>query len=300
MPLFHTGGLNSLATPRLHHGGRVVIVSGFDAERALQISSDERITLHMGVPTIFQLWRDAESFARADLSSTRMVLCGGALPAAARRRLSHVRHPLSPGLRLDRGRPQLLLAHAQGRLPQVRLRRLAQLYVQARIINDAGAQLPAGEVGELMLGGPIVTLGYFRNPDATAQAFRGTRWFHTGDLVRCDEEGYHHIVNRKKDMFISGGENVYPAEVELALAALDGMAEDCVIAVSDERWGQVGRAVVVAAAGARLDEKLVLRHLGSRLARYKVPRSVVFTDLLPRNPTGKILRPRVRELFGTG
>jgi fatty-acyl-CoA synthase len=173
-------------------------------------------------------------------------------------------------------------------------------YVRAQVVNDAGAQLPAGEVGELALGGPMVTLGYFRNPEATAQAFRGTRWFHTGDLVRRDDEGYHYIVDRKKDMFISGGENVYPAEVELALATLDGVVESCVVAVPDARWGEVGRAVVVAAPGAKLDGAGVLQHLGGRLARYKIPKSVVFTDALPRNPSGKVLRHKVRERFGSG
>src|SRR5439155_24782171 len=106
-------------------------------------------------------------------------------------------------------------------------------YLCTCIINDAGAPCGPGEVGELTLGGPMVTLGYFRNPEATAQAFRGGAWFHTGDLVRRDDEGYHFIVDRKKDMFISGGENVYPAEVEQALASVDGVAESCVIAVAD-------------------------------------------------------------------
>jgi fatty-acyl-CoA synthase len=172
-------------------------------------------------------------------------------------------------------------------------------YIQAKIVDDAGAQLPPGEVGELALGGPAVTIGYFRDPEATAQAFRGTRWFHTGDLVRSDDEGYHYIVDRKKDMFISGGENVYPAEVELALATLDGIVESCVIGVADARWGEVGRAIVVAAPGSNLDSAAVLGHLGTRLARYKIPKSVVFTDALPRNSTGKILRQRVRERFGS-
>ena len=156
-----------------------------------------------------------------------------------------------------------------------------------------------GEVGGLAHGGPMVTLGYFRNAEATAAAFRGTRFFHTGDLVRRDEEGYHYIVDRKKDMFISGGENIYPAEVELALAQLGGVAESCVIAVADARWGEVGRAVVVVAPGAKLDAPAVLQHLGTRLARYKIPKTVVFTDALPRNSTGKVLRQRVRERFGT-
>jgi fatty-acyl-CoA synthase len=146
----------------------------------------------------------------------------------------------------------------------------------------------------------MVTLGYFRNAAATDEAFRGTAWFHTGDLARRDAEGHYYIVDRKKDMFISGGENVYPAEVELALASLDGIAEACVIGVADPRWGEVGRAVIVLAPGSRRDEADVLARLQGRLARYKIPRSVVFADALPRNPGGKILRHLVRERFGKG
>ena len=145
----------------------------------------------------------------------------------------------------------------------------------------------------------MVTLGYFRNADATAQAFRGTRFFHTGDLVRRDDEGYHYIVDRKKDMFISGGENIYPAEVELALAALSGVAESCVIAVPDARWGEVGRAIVVAAPGAQLEPSAASRSTsapGWRATRSRSPWSSPTRS--PRNSTGKVLRQRVRERFG--
>ncbi len=171
-------------------------------------------------------------------------------------------------------------------------------YLRARLLRDDGSEAAVDEVGELALAGPMVTLGYFRNPAATADAFRGGEWFHTGDLARRDGEGYFYIVDRKKDMFISGGENVYPAEVEQALASLPGIAEVCVIAVADARWGEVGRAVVVAAPGARLDGAALLRQLDGRLARYKIPKSVVLAEALPRNPGGKVLRAEVRARFG--
>lgn len=299
MPMFHTGGLNCLATPLLHNGGRVVIMPAFDAERSLHIAATERVTLHMGVPTIFQMWRDAEAFARVDLSSTRMILCGGApcpLPLIDIYRERGIL--FRQGYGLTEVGPNCFSLTPDDAFRKAGSVGWPNFYVEAKIVNDAGAQLPPGEVGELALGGPMVTLGYFRNAEATAQAFRGTRWFHTGDLVRRDDEGYHYIVDRKKDMFISGGENVYPAEVELALATVDGVAESCVIAVPDARWGEVGRAVVVTAPGASLDGAGVLQQLGTRLARYKIPKSVVFTDALPRNSTGKILRQRVRERFG--
>ncbi|MDB4967406.1 MAG: AMP-dependent synthetase and ligase [Myxococcales bacterium] len=299
MPLFHTGGLNCLATPLLHNGGRVVIMPSFDAERSLQLAAEERITLHMGVPTIFQMWRDAESFSRVDLSSARTILCGGApcpLPLIDAYRERGVL--FRQGYGLTEVGPNCFSLTPEDAFRKSGSVGWPNFYVSTKIVDDAGQPVAPGEVGELALGGPMVTLGYFRNADASAQAFRGTKWFHTGDLVRRDDEGYHYIVDRKKDMFISGGENVYPAEVELALAAVDGVAESCVIAVPDSRWGEVGRAIVVAAPGAALEAGQVLQHLVARLARYKIPKSVVFTDALPRNSTGKVLRQRVRERFG--
>ena len=299
LPLFHTGGLNCVATPLLHHGGRVVILPAFDAERTLAVAAAERITIHMGVPTIFQLWREAPSFGRADLSATRSILVGGA-PSPL---------PLIDAYR-ERG---LLFRQGYGLtevgpncfslVPEDAFRKAGSVgwpnfYVEARIVDEAGSDVGDGTIGELALGGPMVTLGYFRDPAGTSQAFRGTRFFHTGDLVRRDAEGYHTIVDRKKEMFISGGENVYPAEVELAIAGLDGIAEVCVIGVPDERWGEVGRAVVAPRPGVRLEERAVLAFLDGRIARYKIPKSVAFTNALPRNPAGKVIRPTVRERFG--
>jgi len=297
MPLFHTGGLNCLATPILHYGGRVVVMSGFDAERALEYSERERITLHMGVPTIFQMLKDAPSFASRDLSSTRMALCGGApcpleLIEAYRERGVLFRQ----GYGLTEVGPNCFSLTEGDAFRKAGSVGWPNFYLRARIVDDAGHEVAPGENGELALAGPMVTLGYFRNPQATAEAFRGGgEWFHTGDLARRDHEGYHFIVGRKKDMFISGGENVYPAEVELALAGAPGVREACVIGVADARWGEVGRAVVVGSG----DPNAILMHLQQKLAKYKVPKSVVFTDALPRNPGGKILRHLVKERFGS-
>ncbi len=301
LPLFHTGGLNCLATPLLHQGGRVVILPAFDAEQTLAVTAAERITLVMGVPTIFQMWREAPSFARADLSAVRSALVGGApspLPLIDAYRARGVL--FRQGYGLTEVGPNCFSL-----VPDDAFRKAGSIgwpnfYLEARVVDDDGRDVADGAIGELALAGPMVTLGYFRNPDATAQAFRGGRFFHTGDLVRRDDEGYHTVVDRKKEMFISGGENVYPAEIEQALAALDGLAEVCVIGVPDERWGEVGRAVAVRRPGAALETRAVLAFLDGKLARYKIPKSVVFTDALPRNPAGKVVRPTVKERFGRG
>jgi fatty-acyl-CoA synthase len=300
MPLFHTGGLNCLATPLLHHGGKVVVMPGFDAERALQLAAAERVTVQMGVPTIFQMIADAPGFVRAELSATRMALCGGApcpLPLIERYRERGIL--FRQGYGLTEVGPNCFSLVAEDAFRKAGSVGWPNFYVRARIVDDAGYETRAGELGELTLSGPMVTLGYFRNPTATAESLRNG-WFHTGDLARRDDEGYHYIVDRKKDMFISGGENVYPAEVELAISALEGVAEVCVIGVPDAKWGEVGRAVVVAQKGAQLDGAALIDRLKAKLAKYKVPKSVVLADGLPRNPGGKILRNEVRSRFGEG
>jgi fatty-acyl-CoA synthase len=298
MPLFHTGGTNCLATPLFHHGGKVVLMPGFDAERALALSAEEHITLQMGVPTIFQMLLDSPGFRRADLSASRMALCGGAacplpLIEAYRERGISFRQ----GYGLTEVGPNCFSLVADDAFRKAGSVGWPNFYIQAKIVDDAGQPVAPGQVGELALAGPMVTLGYFRNPTATAEVLRDG-WFHTGDLVKRDDEGYHYIVDRKKDMFISGGENVYPAEVELAIGQVPGVREVCVIAVPDARWGEVGRAVVVRAPGAALDDAALIQALDGRLARYKIPKSVAFTDALPRNAGGKILRPEVRVRFG--
>jgi fatty-acyl-CoA synthase len=303
MPLFHTGGMNCLATPILHHGGRVVVMRGFDAERALVLSAEERVTLQMGVPTIFEMMRDAPSFAKVDLSSTRMALCGGApcpLPLIDTYRERGVL--FRQGFGMTEVGPNCFSLTEEDAFRKAGSVGWPNFYLRARVVDDGGNEVGSHVDGELWLSGPMVTIGYFRNQPATDAAFaidgNGDRWFKTGDLVRKDDEGYHFIVGRKKDMFISGGENVYPAEVELAMAALDGVAEVCVIGVPDARWGEVGRAVIVPRPGAPVDGAAILRALDGKLARYKIPKSVVFAEALPRNASGKVLRHEVRAAFG--
>jgi fatty-acyl-CoA synthase len=305
MPLFHTGGMNVLATPLLHHGGRVVVMPAFDAERVLAISAAERVSLQMGVPTIFQLLADAPRFATTDLSATRTAMCGGApcpLPLIERYRERGIL--FRQGYGLTEVGPSVFSLVADDAFRKAGSVGWPNFYVQARVLDEEGREVADDASGELVLGGPAVTLGYFRNPDATAQAFRGDpqrRWFHTGDVCRRDAEGYHYIVDRKKDMFISGGENVYPAEVEQALSQIRGVAEVCVLAVADERWGEVGRAVVVREREIpdnALGAADVLRALDGKLARYKIPKSVVFAVELPRNASGKVVREEVKRRFG--
>ena len=169
--------------------------------------------------------------------------------------------------------------------------------MRLEVMSDDGRILPRGERGEIVLRGGLVMAGYYKNPHATEEA-SAFGWHHTGDIGVIDEDGFVYIVDRWKDMYISGGENVYPAEVENVLYQLGAIAEAAVIAIADPRWGEVGRAVVVRKPGATLSESEVIAHCIANLARYKLPQSVVFTEALPRNATGKVHKPTLRQQFG--
>jgi len=170
------------------------------------------------------------------------------------------------------------------------------MHTEARIVNAAGRDCAPDEVGELWVAGPNITPGYWNRPDATAAAFVG-RWLKTGDAARMDAEGFIYIVDRWKDMYISGGENVYPAEVENVLFQLPQVADAAIIGVPNERWGEVGMAIVVRKSDQALEEGDIIRHCLTKLAKFKVPQSVAFVDVLPRNATGKVLKRELRLQF---
>lgn len=174
----------------------------------------------------------------------------------------------------------------------------ALMHLEARIVDDNMSVVPTGDVGELVIRGPNLLQGYWNRPEATKEAFTGG-WFHTGDLARMDADGELYIVERKKDMFISGGENVYPAEVENMLFGLPQIAEAAVFGIADEKWGEVGRAVVALKEGQNLTGDEIIDHLKERLAKYKIPKSVVFVNQLPRNAAGKVLKTTLREKHGS-
>jgi acyl-CoA synthetase (AMP-forming)/AMP-acid ligase II len=192
--------------------------------------------------------------------------------------------------------PLGLLLSGEMALAKVGSSGLPPLYVRLKICDPDGNEVTRGETGELMIRGPTVTPGYWNRPEANRTAFTSDGWFHTGDAARQDSDGYYYVVDRWKDMFISGGENVYPVEVENAIYQLDGVLENAVVGVPHEKWGEVGRAFVVLKAGANLDEAAVIEHCGGQLARYKVPKEVRFIDGLPHNATGKVLKHQLPRI----
>jgi len=170
------------------------------------------------------------------------------------------------------------------------------LHTEIKIIDDKGNEVAAGEVGELLIRGPNITPGYWNNPEATAKTFTDD-WLMTGDAARCDDEGFVFIVDRWKDMYITGGENVYPAEVENILYQLPQIAEAAIIGVPSERWGETGKAVLVLKPGKAISSEEVIAHCLANLAKFKVPQSVEFIHALPRNATGKVLKRTLREQY---
>lgn len=298
-PLFHTGGLHVLTTPLLVKGGTIILADGaaaFDADKFLALNAKEKCTLLFGVPTIFEMVAQAKAFATAELSSLRVALCGGApCPLSLIERYTARGLVFKQGYGLTEVGPNVLNLNAEDVVRKAGSAGRANLFISVRVIDAEGRAIHGAGRGELCLGGPCVCLGYWRRPEATASSFvadgpeRG--FFRTGDIVEVDAEGFMTIVDRAKDMFISGGENVYPAEVEKVLSDHPFVRAAAVIGIADARWGEVGRAYVELRDGASqhgVDASALSQFARQRLAAYKVPKELLFIEELPRNPSGKV------------
>ncbi len=291
-PLFHTGGMNCLSTPLLHCGGRVVLVPKLDAAQALRLIAEEDITHLMGVPTIFQMLADHPAFADTDLSGVRDALCGGAaLPESLLRRFLERGIPLRQGFGLTEVGPNCFSTPPHMVREKLGTVGLPIHHVAARLVRSDGSECGVGEPGELLLKGPTVCGGYWDNPEATEKSITDG-WFHTGDVLSVDADGYFTVRGRLKEMYISGGENVYPAEVEAVIAGLPGVAAVAVVGVPDARWGEVGVAWVEPGPGAdTLSAESIRAALDGQLARFKRPKRIHVVAELPRTGSGKIDKP---------
>lgn len=292
-PLFHTGAINVLAMPLFQSGGHVAIHGAFDAEAVLAEVERCGITTIFGVPTTFQILAEHDDFVERDLASVRLCLCGGApLTVALIRRYQDRGLVLTQGFGMTEVGPNCFFLPPQQALERAGSVGLPINFSQARVVVD-GREAEVDEVGELWLAGPHVCLGYHDDPEATAGALTDG-WFRTGDLVKRDGDGFFYVAGRKKEMFISGGENVYPAEVEVVLGSHPEVAECAVVAMPDSRWGEVGCAFVVP-RGAAVDPQAVRSWMRERLAPYKVPKLLLSVDDLPRNSSGKVFKPALVE-----
>ena len=324
-PLHHAGGLTVFLTAGLLLGATIVLHRSFDASQIWQSVEREGATLLMAVPTIFKMLMDAPEFSTADLSSVRWFISGGApLP------LYLIEAYLARGIVLKQGYGLTEVGVNCFAMGEEDARRKPGsigkplLFTSAKHIDAEGREVSAGEPGELCLKGPHVSLGYWNNPEATSASLDAEGWFHTGDNVRVDEEGFYYIVGRTRDMFISGGVNVHPAEIEAALLLHPEVADAAVIGVEHEKWGEVGAAFIVRRSEARReaqsDEETggplkpvvglcgvvpkqpptadeLSAFLASKLARYKLPHHYIFVSALPRSAFGKVLKPELHKRF---
>jgi fatty-acyl-CoA synthase len=299
-PMFHVASLDMGVLPTLLKGGTVVLEPKFEPRRTLELIQQHRATTISGVPTTYQMLCEHPDWDTTDLSSLNKLTCGGSavpmrvLEAYERR-----------GLRFSNGYGMTETAPGATTLPAARSRDkagssgLPHFFTDVRVADpmDPGAGPAApGTVAEIQIKGPNVIREYWNRPDASADSYTPDGWFKSGDMGYKDPDGFVFISDRLKDMIISGGENIYPAEVEQAIAELDAVGSVAVIGVPDERWGEVPRAVVLLREGARLTEEQLRAHLEGRLARYKIPKSVVFVAEMPRTASGKIRKAELRKL----
>lgn len=298
-PMFHIIGLITSIRPALMHGAAVLVSDGFEPGRTLNRLGDAAlgVTHYFCVPQMAAMLRRHPSFDASTLRRLTAVFTGGAPHPAA-----DIRAWLADGLPIVDGYGMSEAGTVFGMPADVALidaragsAGLAMPSVATRIVDEQDQDCPPGAPGELLLRGDNIFRGYWRRPDETARAFTADGWFRTGDIALADAEGYHWLVDRKKDMFISGGENVYPAEIEAALADHPAILECAIVGMPDARWGEIGHLVVTSRDGVTLDLTMILSHLENRLARYKLPKALTLVAALPRTASGKIQKTILRE-----
>ena len=297
LPTFHSGGLNLYTTPLLHLGGRSINLRDFDPGRVLEWLVSGEITHFFGVPAIYQFLAEAPGWLEADLTKVQSWACGGApMPVALLQRYADRGVVIRQGMGLTETSPTVFLTDEAHAIAKVGSVGKPALHTEIRVVDEAGVDVGSDVVGELWVRGPNVTPGYWERPEANQESFTDG-WLHTGDAARIDADGYVYIVDRWKDMYISGGENVYPAEVEQVLFHHSSVLDVAVIGIPDDRWGESGMAVVVPRDPAAFNGDDLLSFCADKLARYKIPKHVHVIDALPRNAGGKVLKRSLKEML---
>jgi len=301
-PFFHAGGLFAYMSSQIVFGNTTVLTRQFDPTQVLDLIQREKVTVFAGVPTIYQMMLQAPNFKTADLSSLRFCTCGGApLPVPVIQQYMRDKSiRFKQGFGMTEFGPGLFALAAEDAERKAGSIGRPNFFVDVRVVDDHNQPLGPNQVGELVLKGPSRCSGYWNDPQASAQVLDSDGWFHTGDLVKHDDDWFFYFVDRKKDMFISGGENVYPVEIENVLYKHPAVHMCAVIGVPDPKWGEVGKACVVLKPGMKATEQELLDLMQQNLAKYKVPKSVAFMDALPLSGMGKILKRELREKFVGG
>ena len=298
-PLFHAGGLFAYISSQVVFGNTTILTRQFDPEEVLGLIEREKVTVFAGVPTMYQTMTQASNWETADLTSLRFCTSGGApLPVPLVEK-----YTTEKGIRFKQGFGMTEYGPGLFALPPEDAIRKAgsigrpNFFVDVRVVDDDNQPLGPNQPGELLLKGPSGSSGYWNNPAASAAVLDDQGWFHTGDIVEYDDEWYFFVRERKKDMFISGGENVFPVEIENVLYKHPAVHMCAVIGLPDEKWGEVSMACVVLKPDTTVSEEELIAFMRENLARYKVPKSVEIMDALPLSGMGKILKRDIREQF---
>ncbi|WP_339747365.1 AMP-binding protein [uncultured Maricaulis sp.] len=301
LPLFHTAGINLHTLPVLFGGGTVHILPGFEAGPMLELINAGALDVFIGVPAVYRELTLHPDFARTDLTRLRHWACGGApLPDILVERFAAGGAIVCNGFGMTETGPTAFLVDEARALDKIGSVGKTQILVEARIAGPGGEILAAGEIGEIQFHGPGLTPGYWQRPQETTELFTEDGWLKSGDLGRFDEDGYCFVAGRIKEMYISGGENVYPAEVENILADHPDVQEASVTGVPDEKWGEVGCAHIILRQSASGDIAALNAWCRERLAAYKVPRHVVFARDFPRTAAGKVQKHLLPRPGSTG
>ena len=296
-PLFHVAALSMGALPVLLQGGAVILHEKFDPGAVLATIESERITMLSGVPTTFQMLQEHPAWDSTDISSLEHLTCGGStMPERMLQAYEERGLAFSCGYGMTETAPGATAMPPRASLAKMGSSGVPHFFTDVKIVDDQGRTVAPGEVGEIWVKGPNVIREYWRRPEATAAAFVDG-WFRSGDLGHVDEDGYIFISDRIKDMIISGGENIYSAEVEGRIMEIPEIAAVALIGIPDPKWGEVPLAIVALKPGETLEADAVTRHLSGRLARYKIPKQVVFVDELPRTASGKVRKADLRTRF---
>ncbi len=293
LPLFHTGGWNVLSTPFFHRGAHIILTKKFDAEQILALSEKHQTTLLFGVPTTMRMMSQTPLFSSVDLSSVRYAIVGGEpMPLEEIRTWQNKNIPVRQGYGLTEFGPNVFSLNEEDSVRKMGSIGFPNFYVQVQVVDENNQICPAHHIGELWLKGPMAMAGYWNNKKATDDTI-SDGWLKTGDLVYFDSENYYFVVGRKKDMYKSGGENVYPAEIEKTILELQWVKEVAVLGAEDSQWGEVGHAYVVPASTELYSQTQLTEHCQLNLAKFKIPKYFTMMSELPKGDSGKILKRQI-------
>ena len=296
LPLFHTAGINLLSLPVFLNGGTNIVMPKFEPGALLSLIDQGRVTTFLAVPAVYQALRLHPDFDSTDLSSMRSWGAGGApLPIPLLRAFADRGARICLGFGMTETGPTVFLMNEEAVIDKAGSCGRSQMLAETRIVDRDGKELERGQQGELQIRGPGITPGYYNNPEATDAAFTEDGWLKTGDVALEDEDGYYFIVDRIKDMFISGGENVYPAEVEKVLNSHPAILEAIVIGVPDDKWGEVGHAKLLQRPGHSVATGELNSWCRDKLAAYKIPKFFSVVEDFPRTATGKVQKHILKQ-----